>query len=92
MTHEEIGWGVKKIVAQVAGLPIYELEADHMLREELMLDSLKELEIVARTEIYFGVSLDEGELMAVRTLREFVDKVVEALESNRSRGEGERAV
>ena len=59
MNGSEIREKTKQIIANVAGIDIEELDRDLKLREELMLDSLKEMEIVARTELSFGIALDE---------------------------------
>lgn len=79
MNKEEVCQAVKQIVVQVAGIPLSELENDHLLRDELMLDSLKEMEIVARTEMHFGICLEEGDLLALRTLGEYCDLVARVL-------------
>jgi acyl carrier protein len=71
MADLEIDQKIKSIISTVAGIPISALENGHRLREELMLDSLKEMEIVARTEIAFGISLDESSLIEIRTLGDF---------------------
>ncbi len=85
MTREEVGWQLRKIIAKVAGLSILELADDQVLREELLLDSLKELEIVARTEVQFGIELDEGELAGIRTLQDYCNLVMDALDSARAK-------
>jgi len=77
MVQLDIEQQLKQIVAAVAGIPMADLEDDHRLRDELMLDSLKEMEIVARTEIKFDISLDEGELADIKTLGDF-RRIVEA--------------
>lgn len=79
MRKEEVYRAVKQIIANVAGIPLSDLEDDHLLRDELMLDSLKEMEIVGRTEMHFGICLEEGDLLALRTLGEYCDLVARAL-------------
>lgn len=79
MTRDEVRWGIKRIIAQVAGIPLPEMEDEHRLRDELMLDSLKEMEIVARTEIHFDISLDESDLLRLRTLGDYCDLVTSSL-------------
>jgi acyl carrier protein len=81
MNRDEIQEQVKQIIAKVAGIDIEELGKDLKLREELMLDSLKEMEIVARTEISFGIALDEDLLVNVQTLDDYCDLIEKAVEA-----------
>jgi acyl carrier protein len=69
---------IKRIISEVAGIPLSDLEDDLRMRDELMLDSLKEMEIVARTEIKLGVILDEGKLIGIQTLGEYCAAVINA--------------
>jgi acyl carrier protein len=66
---------IKTIIAKVAGFPIEEIHSDIHLRNDLLVDSLKQMEIVARIEHHFGIPLDEGELVCLETLGEFFDLV-----------------
>jgi acyl carrier protein len=72
---------VKRIIADVAGIDAEELDTGLKLRDDLMLDSLKEMEIVARTEISLGITLDEDMLIDVHTLDEYCALIDTALES-----------
>jgi acyl carrier protein len=81
MNRSEIGDKTKQIIADVAGIDIEELGRDLKLREDLMLDSLKEMEIVARTELFFGIAFDEDLLVNVQTLDEYCDLIEKAVES-----------
>lgn len=66
---------IKTIISKVAGYPISEIHDDIRLRDDLLVDSLKQMEIVARIEHHFGVPLDEGQLICLETLGEFFDLV-----------------
>lgn len=66
---------IKTIISKVAGYPIGEIHDDIRLRDDLLVDSLKQMEIVARIEHHFGVPLDEGQLICLETLGEFFDLV-----------------
>ena len=81
MNRNEIRDKTKQIIANVAGIDIEELDTDLKLREELMLDSLKEMEIVARTELSFSIALDEVLLIDVQTLDEYCNLIEKAVES-----------
>jgi len=80
MNRSEIRDKTKQIIADVAGIDIEELDRDLKLREELMLDSLKEMEIVVRTELCFEIALDEDLLISVQTLDEYCDLIEKAVE------------
>ena len=81
MNRNEIRYITKEIISNVAGIDVKELESDSKLREELMLDSLKEMEIVARTELHFGISIDEDLLIHVRTFDDYCGLIEKAVES-----------
>lgn len=66
---------IKTIISKVAGYPIGEIHEDIHLRDDLLIDSLKQMEIVARIEHHFGIPLDEGELVCLETLGEFFDLI-----------------
>ena len=86
MNREHLARQLRKIISKVAGIAMSELADEQMLREELMLDSLKEMEIVARTEVEFGIDLEEERLDSIQTLKEYCDFVAEALDSARTQG------
>jgi acyl carrier protein len=67
---------IKKIISDVAGIDVSLLEDDLKVREELMLDSLKEIEIAAKVERYFSISLDQKKIIKIKTLNDFI-KLVE---------------
>lgn len=81
MNRNEIRDKTKQIIANVAGIDIEELDRDLKLREELMLDSLKEMEIVARTELSFGIALVEDLLIDVQTLDDYCNLIEKAVKS-----------
>jgi acyl carrier protein len=81
MRRAEIRSIAKEIISNVAGIDTWEIDNDVKLREELMLDSLREMEIVARTELRFGISLDEDLLATIRTLEEYCDLIEKAVDS-----------
>jgi acyl carrier protein len=67
---------IKNIISEVGGIDISLLEDHLQVREELMLDSLKEIEIAAKVERFFNISLNEKMLMKINTLNDFI-KLVE---------------
>lgn len=68
---------IKTIISKVAGYPLDEIYEDIRLRDDLLVDSLKQMEIVARIEHHFNVPLDESRLACLETLGEFFELVNE---------------
>lgn len=64
-------------MAKVSRIDISELEDDIRFREELGVDSLMAIEIVATCEKRLAIVLDESELASVETIGEFVGYVSE---------------
>ena len=71
---------IKEILSDVSGYPINEIHEDIHIRDELLIDSIKQMEIVARIENRFDLSLEEGQLVCLETLGEFFDLISEKLE------------
>ncbi len=66
---------IKAIISKVAGYPVDEIHDDIHIRDDLLVDSLKQMEIVARIEHHFGIPLDEGELVCLETLGDFLNLI-----------------
>jgi len=66
---------IKGIISKVAGYPVSDIHNDIHIRDDLLVDSLKQMEIVARIEHHFGIPLDEGELVSLETLGDFLELV-----------------
>ena len=70
---------INTIISKVAGFPSSELEEEISLRDELLIDSLKQMEIVAKTEIHFGIALSEDNLAALNTLGDYYNLVLDSI-------------
>ncbi len=66
---------ITTIISKVAGYPEQDINEDVRIRDDLLVDSLKQMEIVARIEHHFGIPLNESELACLETLGEFFDLV-----------------
>jgi acyl carrier protein len=66
---------VVEIVSRISRIDPEEFEEDVRIREELGIDSLMAMEIVAACEKAFGISIDEGQLFCVETVGDFLDLV-----------------
>jgi acyl carrier protein len=64
---EELKWGVIEIVADIAELEIDEVSPEATL-EDLGVDSLGGLRIVAAVEKKYKLVIDEQEIMKIRTM------------------------
>lgn len=62
---------VKRIMSRISRIDVEELESDIKIREELGVDSLMAMEIVATCEKQLDIHIDEGELYKVETIGDF---------------------
>jgi acyl carrier protein len=67
---------VREIMSNVSRINIEELERDVRIREELGVDSLMAMEIVATCEKQLDIQIDEGQLYEVETIGDFETLVV----------------
>ena len=70
---------VKKLVAEVTEVPESELREDASFTDELGVDSMMALEIVAGIEKRYRVTVPEEELPNIRTLKNVYEAVEKAL-------------
>jgi acyl carrier protein len=73
---------VAQIVARITKLPAARILADTHLKNELNVDSLQGLQILAAIEKQFHVSVPDDELDRYTTVRE----IVETIERNQPQG------
>jgi len=72
---------IRSVIARVSGVSAPELDDDVMFRDELGVDSLKALEILAHCEREFNIELSEGECVDMRTVGEFISYVESRVEN-----------
>jgi acyl carrier protein len=76
-THEiSIINEIKTIVSQVARINLVEIDDDVKIREELGIDSLMAIEIIAKIEKRFTIQINEKEVIKITTVGEFVEYIV----------------
>lgn len=68
---------VKGIISRITRIDLDELEEDTRIREEIGVDSLMAMEIVARCEHHLGIHIDEAKLFEILTVGDFLDLVTE---------------
>jgi acyl carrier protein len=72
---ERIRGRVRSIVADVARVDIAEVVDSVSIREELVLDSLLAMRVIAACEREFGLRIDERQVADVQTIGQFADLV-----------------
>ncbi len=66
---------VRQIIARISRIDIDELSDDVNLREELGIDSLMAMEIIATIEGTLGIQIDEGIYADINTMGDFMNLV-----------------
>ena len=74
--RDEISEKLKAIVSNVTRIDISALSEEIRVREELGIDSLMAMEIVALCEKQFDILIDEEQLFLVETIGDFYNLVV----------------
>jgi len=72
---EEIRRRVREIIARISRIDIQELADDVNVREELGIDSLMAMEIIATIERKLEIHIDEEHYTDIETIGEFIDLV-----------------
>jgi acyl carrier protein len=70
---------LKNLVSLITRIDVSELSEEVRVREELGIDSLMAMEIVAACEKRFDIQIDEGQLFEIETVGEFHNLVVRLL-------------
>lgn len=73
----------RDVIARIMGIYASELEDDVLIREELGVDSLRALEIIAACEKELQLEIDETGCADVETVGEFLAYVEEQWEDHR---------
>jgi acyl carrier protein len=63
---------IKQIVSGISRIDEAELQDHLLIREELGIDSLMAMEIIATCEKHLGIKMDETLFVAVQTVRDFL--------------------
>ena len=66
---------IKSIISRISRIPLEELDDDIRIREDLGVDSIMAMEIIATFEVKFGVNFDVDRYSRVDEVGEFVDVV-----------------
>lgn len=74
---------VRRTIASILAVELSELEDDVLIREELGVDSLRALEIIAACERTLSIEIDEQECAAFETVGQFVSHVARVWQSSK---------
>jgi len=74
MTTIDLDLDLRELVAELAELPVEEVETDTPF-EDAGIDSLLAMEIAVHVERRFGVRFEDTELKTVQSVRQLVDAV-----------------
>ena len=80
---EQIQADVKSLIAEIAEIPEEDIAGDALFGEELGIDSLMGLEIIAAVEKKYRIEIPEDHLRRVKTLNDTIALVEEYLEASR---------
>lgn len=70
--EQELRDAIELIVSKISRIDRSEFEDDVLIREELGIDSLMAMEILARCERRFAIEIPESEMYEVQTVADFV--------------------
>lgn len=77
-TPESLGEQVRAIISGISRIPASELADDVNVREEVGIDSLMAMEIVANCEKRFSILIDENRYAEIETIGDFL-RLIESL-------------
>lgn len=74
-TKEQIRQEIKGTLTKIAKINKKELEDGTLIREELGIDSLMFIEIIANVEKHYDIKIDEQKILSISTVVEFVSYI-----------------
>ena len=66
----------KEIVSRISRIDVCELEDHILIREELGIDSLMAMEILATCEKEFKIQTDENDFVSLETVGDFLEMIL----------------
>jgi acyl carrier protein len=76
LTSEQIRQNTKQVVSRISRIDAEEFEDDIIIREELGIDSLMAMEIIATCEKHLDIQIDEAMFGNIETVGDFLDLLV----------------
>ena len=66
---------VKQVIGEHTGIPIYNIQLNSDLREDLGIDSFAAIELVFSLKERFGLNLEDAELQQIKKVCDIVDLI-----------------
>jgi Phosphopantetheine attachment site. len=67
---------IKKMISEIARVDIFDLDENLKILEELGIDSLMAIEIIAKCEKHYKIQIDESKLESIKTLGDFINLIL----------------
>ena len=72
---EEIRRDIVKVLAKITRIDASSIHDDVLIQDELGIDSLMGIEIIAKVEKYYNIHLEESLLLEINRVGDFIDLV-----------------
>jgi len=79
LSKEEIASELRNVLRELFDLPSEKITPDARLAEDLDLDSIDAVDLMARLQQYTGKRIKSAEFKSVRTVSDVVDKIYQRL-------------
>jgi acyl carrier protein len=79
MTNEQVGTEVKNLIAEIIEMEVDSIDNDASFVNDLGLDSLRALEVLAELEKKFGIEIPEEKLAELTTINKAISITLESL-------------
>jgi acyl carrier protein len=83
LKKSDIRNSVKKLVAQIARMDVKKVKESANIRDDLGVDSLAAMEILASIEKRLGIIIDEAKAFDVVTVKDLIDLVMSYINKKR---------
>ncbi len=75
INDEEIHKDIIKVLAKITRIDASSINDDVLIRDELGIDSLMGIEIIAKVEKYYNIHLEESLLLEINRVGDFINLV-----------------
>jgi acyl carrier protein len=75
INDEEIYQDIIKVLAKITRIDASSINDDVLIRDELGIDSLMGIEIIAKVEKYYNIHLEESLLLEINRVGDFINLV-----------------
>jgi acyl carrier protein len=80
MKDEDIRRDIIKVLAKITRIDASSIDDNVLIRDELGIDSLMGIEIIAKVEKYYDIHLEESMLLEINRVGDFIDLVKSKLQ------------